>query len=196
MNRDDHEDALVTEAADMLAAGRDAKEVFVELAARTGEWDAGVLAVCLALGVPREDAEARVHGARPFFEEFAVGEEDSLAMLLGIGQVFVVDRVLDDDHQRISDLLGTAVAARGGCPAGVHGWFRGGEITKIFLYLAKTRFGNWNERGSPREFWAPMVAAGELLIAVGGPHQAEVMAGLERCRDQAATAGGRAQMRR
>ncbi|MEU9103440.1 hypothetical protein ACWDYJ_22745 [Streptomyces sp. NPDC003042] len=192
MNHREGEDALVLEAREMLATGRGKEEVFAELAARTGEWDACALALCLALGVPRADAEVRISEVRPLFAEFEVGEEDLVAMLLGCGHVFVVDRVLDGRGERIHDLLWTAACARGGFPGGMIPWFRTGELTKIFLLLAQTRFRNG--RGSPPEFWAAMVTAGELLATEDGSDQAEVTAGLEHCRAQATAVGTGSQM--
>ncbi|MFG2394494.1 hypothetical protein ACGFYF_37215 [Streptomyces lavendulae] len=49
----------------MPATGRDEDEVFAELATHTSDWGASALAVCLALGVPRTDAETRIREARP-----------------------------------------------------------------------------------------------------------------------------------
>ncbi|MGO4456807.1 hypothetical protein AB4039_05685 [Streptomyces sp. M-16] len=193
MNHGEGEDELVLEALEMLATGRDDEEVFADLAARTGDWGASALAVCLALGVPRTDAEARIREARPLFEEFVVGEEDLVASVLAFGHVFVVDRVLDAHGERIRDLLGTAAGARGGYPGGLLAWFRSGELTKIFLFFAKTRFRN-GRGSSPPEFWAAMVTAGELLATEDGPDQAEVTAGLEHCRAQATAVGTDSQM--
>ncbi|MGW7099297.1 hypothetical protein [Streptomyces sp. NPDC054838] len=187
MNHGEGEDALVLGAREMLATGRGEEEVFAELAARTGEWDACALSLCLALGVPRTDAEVRIREVRPLFEEFEVGEEDLVAMLLACGHVFVVDRVLDGRGERIRDLLWTAACARGGFPGGLIPWFRTGELTKIFLLFAQTRFRNG--RGSPPEFWTAMVTAGELLATEDGPDRAEVTAGLEHCRAQATAVG-------
>ncbi|MDH6540020.1 hypothetical protein [Streptomyces sp. SPB4] len=189
MNHGEGEDALVLAAQEMLAAGRSEEEVFAELAARTGEWSVCVLAVCSALGVPRTDAEARLREVEPFFAEFAAGEEADLALLLTFGHVFVVDRVLDEHEEHIRDLLGTAAGARGGFPGSLLGWFRTGELTKIFLYFAKTRFRDG--RGSPPDFWAAMTAAGELLASQGGADHAEVTAGLDLCRTQAAAIGSK-----
>ncbi|MGW8326433.1 hypothetical protein ACWGLE_00850 [Streptomyces sp. NPDC055897] len=106
-------DALVLEAREMLAAGRGEEEVFAELAARTGDWDACTLALCLALGVSRPDAEARIHEARSLFDEFEAGVEDIAAMLLACGHVFVVDQVLDGRGERVRNLLWTAASACG-----------------------------------------------------------------------------------
>lgn len=184
MSHGEDEGALVLEAQEMLAAGQSDEEVFAELAARTGNWGVCVLAVCLALGVPRTDAEARLREVEPLFSDFAVGEEEDLAYFLRFGHVFIVDRVLEEHEERIRDLLGTAAGARGGYPAGLLAWFRAGELTKIFLYFAKTRFRDG--RGSPPEFWAAMTAAGELLASQDRPDHEEVTAGLERCRTQAA----------
>ncbi|MGW7328502.1 hypothetical protein ACWGIU_07790 [Streptomyces sp. NPDC054840] len=183
MNHGEGADALVLDAREMLAAGQSDEEIFAELAARTGEWGACVLALCLALGVPRTEAEARLREVEPLFAEFAAGEEELVATVLSFGHVFIVDRVLDEHEEHIRDLLGTAAGARGGYPGGLLGWFRTGELTKIFLYFAKTRFRDG--RGSPPDFWAAMTAAGELLASKDGPDQAEVRAGLERCRTQA-----------
>ncbi|MFF2013872.1 hypothetical protein ACFVWY_33075 [Streptomyces sp. NPDC058195] len=181
------EGALVLEAREMLGAGQREQAVFAELAARTGEWGVCALAVCLALGVPRTDAENRLREVEPLFAEFARGEEEILASLLHFGHMFIVNRVLDEYDEHIRGLLGSAASARGGCPGSLLGWFRTGELTKIFLYFARTRFPD--ERGSPHAFWAAMTTAGELLAGKGGPHQAEVLAGLERCRTQAAAIG-------
>jgi len=76
MSHGEGEDALVLEAREMLAAGQSDAEVFAELAASTGKWGVCLLAVCLALGVPRTDAEARLREVEPFFSDFAVGEEE------------------------------------------------------------------------------------------------------------------------
>ncbi|MFD6277810.1 hypothetical protein ACFWFI_19900 [Streptomyces sp. NPDC060209] len=187
MNHGESEDALVLEAQKMLATGQSEEVVFAELAARTAEWGVCVLAVCLALGVSRADAEVRLREVEPLFAEFAVGEEADLAFLLTFGHVFIVDRVLDEREEHVHDLLGTAAGARGGYPGGLLGWFRAGELTKIFLYFARTRFRDG--RGSPPDFWAAMTTAGELLASKDGPDRAEVMAGLELCRTQAAAIG-------
>ncbi|MER8091859.1 hypothetical protein [Streptomyces goshikiensis] len=188
------EDALLLDARTMLGAGRDAEEVFTELAVRTGDWGACALAVCLALGVPHTDAEARIREVHPLFEEFAAGEEDFAALLLACGQVFIVDRVLDDRGERIRDLLWVAAGARWGYPGSLLGWFRGGELTKLFLFFAKTEFRG--RRGSPTDFWAAMVTAGELLAGEDGPDQEEVTVELERCRAQAAALRTGSQMPR
>ncbi|MFD8886827.1 hypothetical protein ACFV0H_30635 [Streptomyces erythrochromogenes] len=193
MSHGEGEDNLVLEAREMLATGRDEEEVFAELAARTSDWGASALAVCLALGVHRTDAEARIREARPLFDEFEVGEEDLVAMLLACGHVFVVDRVLDGRGERIRDLLWTAACARGGFPGSMIPWFRTGELTKIFLLFAQTRFRDG--QGSPPEFWAAMVTAGELLAAEDGSDQAEMTAGLEHSRAQATCFGTGSQMR-
>ncbi|MFE3121808.1 hypothetical protein ACFXHD_00105 [Streptomyces hydrogenans] len=184
MSHAEDEGALVLEAQEMLAAGQSDEKVFADLAARTGNWGVCVLAVCLALGVPRTAAEARLHEVEPLFSDFAVGEEEDVAFLLRFGHVFIVDRILEEHEERIRDLLGTAAGARGGYPGGLLAWFRAGELTKIFLYFAKTRFRDG--RGSPPEFWAAMTAAGELLARQDRPDHEEVTAGLERCRTQAA----------
>ncbi|MFJ7205073.1 hypothetical protein ACIQWR_16205 [Streptomyces sp. NPDC098789] len=193
MSHEEDEDELILEARAMLAVGRNAEEVFVALAARSCDWEASALVVCLALGVPRTDAEARICEARPLFEEFAVGEDDLVASVLAFVDVFVVDRVLDAHQERIRDLLGTAAGARGGFPGSLLAWFRSGELTKLFVYFAKTRFRDG--RGSPPDFWAAMVAAGELLVTEDGPDRAEVTAGLEHCRAQASSAGAGRQAR-
>ncbi|MFC8917733.1 hypothetical protein ACFT5C_18370 [Streptomyces sp. NPDC057116] len=181
------ESALVVEARQMLATGQCEEAVFAELAARTGEWAVCAVAVCLALGVPRTDAEARVREVEPLFGDFAVGEEDLVAAVLGLSDVFIVDAVLDEHDEHIRDLLGTAAGASGGYPGSLLGWFRTGELTKIFLYFAQPRYRDG--RGSPTDFWTAMTTAGELLASKGGPDQAEVVAGLERCRRQAAAMG-------
>ncbi|MCX4984358.1 hypothetical protein [Streptomyces sp. NBC_00572] len=179
MSRGEGEATLVLEAREMPAAGRAEEEVFAELAARTGEWDACVL----ALGVPRTDAEVRIHEVLPLFGEFEVGEEDLVAMLLACGHAFVVDRILDGRGEQIRDLSWTAACARGGFPGGMIPWFRTGELAKIFRLFTKTQFRDG--QGSPPEFWVAMVTAGELLATEDNPDQAELTAGLEHSRTRA-----------
>ncbi|MEU9031877.1 hypothetical protein AB0D46_31030 [Streptomyces sp. NPDC048383] len=65
MGHGEGEGALVLEALEMLAVGQSDEEVFAELAARTGKWGVCLLAVCLALGMPRTDAEARLREVEP-----------------------------------------------------------------------------------------------------------------------------------
>ncbi|MFE6183960.1 hypothetical protein ACFQ6U_05940 [Streptomyces sp. NPDC056465] len=189
MGHRESEGMLVLEAKKMLAAGHSDEEVFAELAARTGTRGVCLLAVCLALGVPRTDAEARLREVEPLFADFAVGEEEDLAFFLTFGHIFIVDRVLDEHEERIRDLLGTAAGAHGGYPGGLLGWFRTGELTKIFLYFSKTRFRDG--RGSPHDFWAAMNAAGELLAGQDRTEHEEVAAALQRCRTQAAAIGAK-----
>ncbi|WP_446040604.1 hypothetical protein [Streptomyces sp. SID1121] len=181
------EDALVQEAWAMLAAGRHEEEVFARLAARTGEWHLCALAVCVALGVPRTDAEARLHELEPYFAEFERGEEELLAGTLTFVEMFLVDRVFNEYEGHLRDLLGTAARASGGHPGSLLAWFRAGRLTKLFLYFA--RVGVRAGRGSPPDFWAALTAAGELLAAQDGPDRAEVVAGLERCRSRHAALG-------
>ncbi|MEU3408861.1 hypothetical protein ABZ766_33630 [Streptomyces sp. NPDC006670] len=189
MSHGEGEGALVLTAQEMLAGGQSDEEVFADLAARTGKWGVCVLAVCLALGVPRVDAEARLREVEPLFADFAVGEEEDLAFVLRFGHVFIVDRVLDEHEEHIRDLLEAAAGARGGYPGSLLGWFRTGELTKLFLYFTKTQFRD--QRGSPADFWGAMTVAGELLARQDGPNHEEVIAGLTRCRAQAAAIGAK-----
>ncbi|MFF2523226.1 hypothetical protein [Streptomyces liangshanensis] len=182
MNRGVGEDALVPEAREMLAAGQGAEEAFAELAARTGEWHVSALAVCLAAGVPRPEAESRLRACEALFAEFGAGEEKHAATLLASGYVFLVDRVLDEREEYIRDLLATAAGARWGWPGSLTGWFRTGELEKIFVFFARTDFRG--RRGSPPDFWAAMAAAGELLAAGDGSDRAAVTAALVRCHEQ------------
>ncbi|MGW6561028.1 hypothetical protein [Streptomyces hydrogenans] len=94
----------------------------------------------------------------PLFSEFGAGEEEDLALALAFGHVFLVDRVLEEHEERVRDLLGTAAGARGGCPGSLFARFRTGELTKIFLHLARTRFRDG--RGSPPDFWAATARSG------------------------------------
>lgn len=116
MKAGEGEDALVLAARERLAAGQDEEEVVAQLAARTGEWHACVLAVCLAVGVPRTDAEARLRHVERCFAEFEPGEEELLSSLLVMGDTFIVDAVLDEHDEHIRGLLETAHAAYAGFP--------------------------------------------------------------------------------
>ncbi|GGP85522.1 hypothetical protein GCM10010266_04750 [Streptomyces griseomycini] len=177
-------DALVDRARDALHAGGEEADVCAGLARDTGDPRAAALATCLALGVPRAEAERRLatQEAAAAFAELGPGDEEALALVLQAGGAFVVDRRLDAHEQRIRDLLGAAVTAYGaGLPSGLAvslwRWLRAGELARAYLQLARREA---RADGSPSAYWAALVTAGELLPDGDGIDEAR-----EHCRRMA-----------
>lgn len=183
--------ALVEAAGNMLRKGREPAGVFAELAARTGDGPSAVTAVCLALGLPPSEVEARLDGeAGEFVTLFSAGEEDVCGEVLETSGVFDVPRTPDERGTETRRLLGVAVAAAG--PLGSGYAFRlsrllaKGELTGAFLLLA--RVGPRLGRSSATEFWAALSTAGAHLLSGPEGEDPEVERALGECRRRLAGA--------
>ncbi|MFC9429831.1 hypothetical protein [Streptomyces sp. NPDC056987] len=180
---------LVGEARTKLEAGATAVEVFAALAERTADWHATALAVCLALGIPATEVERRLDEEfAGLCEEFRPGEETECAGLLEMTGLFDVPRTLDPQGEEVKRLLQTAISALGRLRSG-HAFslsrqLRTGQLTRAFLSLA--RVGPRPGHGSASDYWAALVAAGELLLSGDSEGRAGVEEALEDCRQHAA----------
>ncbi|AXG79244.1 hypothetical protein [Streptomyces paludis] len=180
---------LVGEARTTLGAGATAVEVFAVLAERTADWHATALAVCLALGIPATEAERRLDEEfAGLCEEFQPGEETECAGVLEMTGLFDVPRTLDPQDEEVKRLLQTAIGALGKLRSG-HAFslsrqFRTGQLTRAFLSLA--RVGPRPGHSSASDYWAALVAAGELLQSGDREDLASVEKALEDCRQHTA----------
>ena len=142
-------------------------KAFEELARQGGDPRVAAVEFCLGLGIARDEAEKRLRELDPFFAEVGPGEEDVLALLLDLGDLFVVDRPLDACQSEIRDLLARAAGAMGkGIPSGLARslgrWFRTGELNRAFLVLA-AEHRQVRPGGNPLVHWSALAAAGDLL---------------------------------
>ncbi|MET8626774.1 hypothetical protein ABZW30_23950 [Kitasatospora sp. NPDC004669] len=176
--------ALVEESRERLRAGAAPETVCAELAGRVPQWVDAVLAVGLALGIEEAELRRRLSSEPGLRSEFRSGEEKSYAEVLEIGGVFDVPKVLDGREQVIAEHLRAALRARGGLGSGyflsIQRCFVKGELARIFRSL--TCFGPRVGRGRPAEFWASLVAAGELLDPADADERGTVAQALDECR--------------
>ncbi|MFF4698032.1 hypothetical protein [Streptomyces chattanoogensis] len=174
-----------------LGAGVPAVDVFAELALKAADLQSAALAVCLALGVPRADAEQRLDGSDELLDELNPGEERTGGEILETLGVFDVDRSLDERGEEIKRWLGTAIGAHGTFGSGhAHSlWrrLRTGALTGAFLSLADS--GPHPVEGAPSTYWEALTRAGELLSADNREVDERFEKALERCRRQAAGTG-------
>ncbi|WP_171164258.1 hypothetical protein [Streptomyces sp. I05A-00742] len=181
----DVHEALVAAARERLRAGAAPAGVCGELAARTPRWGDAALAVGLALGIAEpemsrrlRDERERVHGG------FRPGEEELYGELLETTGVFDVPKRLDGRETAIVEHLWAATRAMGGVASrvglGLSRSFATGEVASAFRLL--TRVGPRAAHSRPADFWAALVAAGELLGPADGDEHGAVTQALDECR--------------
>lgn len=183
--------ALVAEARERLRSGVAPGTVCGELAAGTARWEDAARAVGLALGI--EVGELRRLGIEADLQSaFEPGEEDLYGEVLEMSGVFDVPKRLDEREQQVEGCLRAALRAQGGLGSGYflslrRGFVRG-ELARNFRAL--TRFGPRAGRGRPAQFWAALIAAGELLDGADGDERGTVAQALAECRQRLADCTG------
>ncbi|MFB7376964.1 hypothetical protein ACFC6U_15035 [Kitasatospora purpeofusca] len=180
------------EARERLRAGVAPSSVCGELAAGTARWENAAWAVGLALGIEEEELRRRLSIEPDLQSEFEPGEEDLYAEILEMGGVFDVPKRLDEREQAVAEHLRVALRAQGGLGSGyflsLQRGFVKGELARNFRAL--TGFGPRAGRGRPAEFWAALVAAGELLDPAEGDERGTVAQALAECRQRLADCTG------
>jgi hypothetical protein len=161
-------------------------KAFEELVRQGRDPRVAAVEFCLSLGIAPDEAEKRVRELEPVFAELGPGEEDVLALLLDLGDLFVVDRPLDARRSEIRDLLARAAGAMGdripsGLAKSLRRWFRTGELNRAFLVLA-AEHRQPRPGGSPSVHWSALAAAGDLLPG----DDEETQRAREHCRRMAA----------
>ncbi|MFC8716691.1 hypothetical protein [Kitasatospora sp. NPDC057198] len=170
------DESLVAAARERLRAGAAPSAVCGKLAARTPRWSEAAVAVGVARGTAEAELRERLAGYEQAQDEFHPGEEEDYGHLLEMCGVFDVPERLDEREEEIAGHLRAAWDAMGGLGSGyaisLSRRFVKGELSSAFRMLA--RFGPRQDRGRPAEFWAAMVAAGELLDSADGDERETV----------------------
>ena len=163
---DEPEQALLRRAHESLHAGVLPEAVFAELAADARDVRSVAIAVCVAAGTSRADAEQRwAAEGEPLFVELLDGDEEGLGVFLEMAGFFDFHRPLDEREQQIRSLLGQAFDARGGWKSGAgHHLIRKlqtGRLTDALASMAA----HAPDPGapSPSAYWAHLLAAATLL---------------------------------
>ncbi len=182
-------EAWVEVARERLRSGAVPAVVCGELAARTRWWWDAVLAVGRAMGISESEMRQRLRSEPEHVQrEFHAGEEELYGELLAMHGVFDIPMELDEREMAIAEHLRIAMRAQGGVASGhaldLSRGFVTGELACVFRSLS--RLGPRSTRGRPAEFWAALVAAGELLDPVDGDERGTVPQALDECRRQLA----------
>lgn len=163
---DEHQQALLRRAQESLHAGATNDAVFAELAVTTRDVRAVAIAVCVAAGTSRAEAEKRwADDGEPLLTELLNGDEESLGTFLEMVGFFDFHRPFDDREQQIHQLLGQAFNAHGGWPSGVaHGLNRHLQTGRFIDVLAAMAARAPRPRApSPSTYWAHLLAAANML---------------------------------
>ncbi|MEV0394156.1 hypothetical protein [Polymorphospora rubra] len=158
------EESLVAFARARLAAGDDAPAVFLELVSGEAAPPDAAIAVCVAAGSSRADAESRLEQFEGLWEIFEPGEEGDAAYLLAVGGYFEPDAVLGEDEQEAVAQLNAVLTTVSGIPSGFAAGYlrdlRTGRLVEAFLRLERLGTIRWAD--NPR-FWAAMCRAGRTF---------------------------------
>ncbi|MER7580664.1 hypothetical protein [Kitasatospora sp. NPDC097691] len=177
----------VEEVRERLEAGESPGTVCGELAVGRARWWEAALVVGRALGLPEAELARRVSSDPDSAQaELRPGEEEFYGDLLAAIGVFDVPKQLDEREQVVMEHLRAALGAMGGIGGGHYvGLARRlvrGESASAFLTLV--RFGPRAGRGRPQEFWAALLAAGDLLDPADGDERGTVAEALVSCRSR------------
>ncbi|MFF3000931.1 hypothetical protein ACFVTC_41335 [Streptomyces sp. NPDC057950] len=157
---------MVEAVRERLRAGVVPAVVCGEFAVWTPRWSEAAVVVGLALGIAESELVRRLHGEPEQVQgQFCSGEELLYGELLETLGVFDVPKQLNEREAQVAEHLRTTISAAGGVSSGVglglSRQFVRGELTEAFRTL--TRMGPRASGGRPVEFWAALVAAGEVL---------------------------------
>jgi hypothetical protein len=176
---------LVTEARRLLAGGTAPGEVFTRVVARSlDDCLAAAVAVCVAVGIPRAEAEERLAGEErpwpiepedvPFLGEY----------LEGCG-LFDIHVEYEGEQRRIADLVRRAFGEMCPVPSGLAlsfiRPFETGRLHDAFVFVSRPERG-YSGVDTP-EYWQRLVDVAELL---GPDGDAEYVDAVRRCRERVA----------
>jgi hypothetical protein len=176
--------ATVRLASTRLAARTAPQVVFAELARAGHDPSVVALAVCIASGLRREEAEERWAAWSMWWREIDQEDHVVTGQLLDDAGIFDVHRRLIGREQLAADLLRKAIGSVAGWPSG-YAWrlsrlLRAGRLDEAFCLLAERAPGD-----APDVYWRQLCEAGELLAAGGG----DLAPALELCRRRGSTTG-------
>lgn len=148
------------------------------------------LAVCVAVGIPRAEADQRL-GSRDLADWNVDGDEQmsrgdcvsSLADFLAAVGTFDLPVELSGDQRRIADLLAAAIteigAIRSGHALSYHLAVRRGRLDEALVMLScPERMGR---EVDTKTYWGRLVEAAEMF---GSDGDAEYVEAVQRCRDR------------
>jgi hypothetical protein len=166
--RDDGEQHVLFQRAHAaLQASVRPEAVFATLAGDTHDLRAAALAVCAALGVPRQQAQQRwAKTGEALLSQMRPGDEArDFGDVLEYAGFFDVHPDLNERDQHARRLLERAFNAAGGIPSGyAHGMIRKlqtGRLADAFVSMAT--HGARRSRPTPPDYWRDLLAAAELL---------------------------------
>ena len=157
---------LLRAAQDRLHAGASPEAVFAELAVNTRDVRAAAIAVCVAAGTSRADAEKRwVDDGEPLLAEVQGDGEAAVGQFLEMAGFFDFHRPLDEREQQISRHLSQAFNAYGRWRSGVaHQLSRkmqtGQFVDALALMAAQ---GSHRSVPTPSAYWTHLLAAANML---------------------------------
>ncbi|WP_027344189.1 hypothetical protein [Hamadaea tsunoensis] len=164
MSASSSDELLEQTARGYLASGAGASDTFVCLVGAGVAPAEAAVAVCVAAGSPRADAERRLEEFDGLWDLMEVGEEADAADVLARHGYFEPDATLSNDQQEIVALLHTVLTTVKGVPSGyavtLFKDLRTGRLVKAFLQLEWLGGIRWKEN---REFWIAMCRAGEAF---------------------------------
>ena len=182
---------LLEDARRYLDQDSDPHLAFQRLVEHGVDVRAAALATCVALGIPRTEAEQRLALDDEVFWGSGDGRVAALfadaaecAELLRYRGTFDVHLEFDVGQARVAALLAAAISEispLGSGYANTVGRMIGtGRFTDALVLLSNHRFGR---RPSSAEFWRSLVNAAEAMGAVDDP---EYLGAVRRCQDQLA----------
>lgn len=165
---DVEQQALLRRARESLHVGASPETAFAELAVATSNLRVAAIAVCVAAGTPRADAEKRwATDGEPLVAEIRDGEGALLGEILEMAGFFDFHRTLDEHELQIRHELDQAFAAAGRWRSGVaHSLIRQLETGRFVDALASmTAHGPRRGVPTPSTYWTHLLAAANLLTS-------------------------------
>jgi hypothetical protein len=161
-----------------LVPGTAASEVFVHMLTEGVDPRRAAIAVCVAAGSPRSQAELRLQMVDGIWELVEPGEEDLIAEALDAHGYFEPDAVLTEREHAIVANLNAAWIASGGIPSGyavgISRDMRTGRLAQAFVRLEALGAVRWT---SNTEFWTAMCRAADHML----DNDSAVDAARQRC---------------
>jgi hypothetical protein len=158
----EQQQALMRRARESLDNGASPETVFVALAVDTRDLREAAIAVCVAAGTPRADAEGRWgDGCEQLLAEIHDGEEAIFGEILEMTGFFDFHRPLDEREQHVRRELRQAMATALPLPSGyahlLGRTLQTGRLARAFIKMTTLPLTD------ATAYWAHLLAAADLL---------------------------------